>query len=51
MSVWTGTTPSPGPRRLMKAPLRSTLSPKRARGPGVRRGTAKKAGFMAEVLG
>jgi len=51
MSVRTGTNPSPGPRRLMKTPSRSTLSPKGARGSGVKRAPAKKAGIVTEVLG
>jgi hypothetical protein len=51
MSVWTGTNPSPGPRRLMKTPSRSTLSPKGARGSGVKQAPAKKAGFLTEDLG
>jgi hypothetical protein len=68
MSVWTGTNPSPGPRRRMKTPSRSTLpdlwgpmvrsesdptsdSPKGARGSGVKRAPAKKAGIVTEVLG
>jgi hypothetical protein len=51
MSVWTGTNPSLGPRRLMKAPSRSTLSPKGARGSGVKRARAKKVGTLTEVLG
>ena len=51
MSVWTGTNPSSGPRRLMKTPSQSTLSPKGARGSGVKRAPAKKAGIVTEVLG
>jgi hypothetical protein len=67
MSVWTGTNRSPGPRRLMKTPSRSTLpdlwgpmdpigvptsdSPKGARGSGVKRAPAKKVGILTEVLG
>ena len=51
MSVWAGTNPSLGPRRLMKAPPRSTLSPKGARGSGVKRARAKKVGILTEVLG
>jgi hypothetical protein len=51
MSVWTGATPSPGSRRLMKTPPRSTLSPKGARGSGVKRASAETAGFMTEVFG
>jgi hypothetical protein len=50
MSVWTGTNPSPGPRRRMKMPPRSTLSPKGARGSGVKRAPAKKADFVTEIL-
>jgi hypothetical protein len=50
MSVWTGTNPSPGPRRLMKTPSQSTLSPKGARGSGVKRAPAKKAGIVTEIL-
>jgi hypothetical protein len=50
MSVWTGTTPSPGPRRLMTEPPRSALSPKGARGSGVKRAAAKKADKVTEVL-
>ncbi len=49
MSVWTGTNPSPGPRRLMKTPSQSTLSPKGARGSGVKRAPAKKAGIVTEI--
>ncbi len=51
MSMWNGTNPSPGPRRLMKTPSRSTLSPKGARGSGVKPAPAKKAGIVTEVLG
>ena len=50
MSVWTGTTPSPGPLRLMKMPSQSTLSPKGARGSGVKRAAAKKADKVTEEL-
>jgi len=50
MSVWIGTNPSPGPRRLMKTPSRSPLSPKGARGSGVMRAPAKKEGFVTEFL-
>ena len=51
MSVWAGTNPSPGPWRRMKTPSRSTLSPKGARGSGVKQAHAKKAGIVTEVLG
>ena len=51
MPVWTETKPSPGPRRPMKTPSRATLSPKGARGSGVKRAPAKKAGILTEALG
>ncbi len=51
MSVWTGTNPSSGLRWRMKTPSRSTLSPKGARGSGVKQARAKKVGILTEVLG